>query len=100
MGPNPWANPRPFLLGPDDADTAFVLLHGFTGAPSEMRQVGELLADRGYRSYGPQLPGHGGTPEDLEGVRAEDWIAAAQHAVAWARERVQRHQRDGGQDPQ
>lgn len=86
MGPNPWANPRPFLLGPDDADTAFVLLHGFTGAPSEMRQVGELLAERGYRCYGPQLPGHGGAPEDLEGVRAEDWIAAAQSAVAWARE--------------
>lgn len=84
--PNPWADPRPFLLGPPDASTAFVLLHGFTGAPAEMRPLGEALAARGHRAIGVQLPGHGSAPETLNDLTWEDWADAAVDGVRWARE--------------
>lgn len=88
--PNPWSDPRPFALGPADAHTAFVLLHGFTGAPAEMRPLGEELAQRGYRAIGVQLPGHGTTPEALYGVRWEDWADVAQAHIDWAHESAER----------
>ena len=60
----------PFNLG-DGAD-ACLLLHGLTGAPSEVRPVGEALARAGFRAVGPLLPGHGTTPQDLEVVTRAD----------------------------
>ena len=72
--------PTPFRLG--DGQIGCLLLHGFTGAPPEMRLLGEYLVGRGLRVAGPLLPGHGTTPEDLNHVRWQDWIAAAE--AAWA----------------
>jgi len=69
----------PFTLG-DGAD-ACLLLHGLTGAPSEVRPVGEALARAGFRAVGPLLPGHGTTPEDLETVTRGDMLDAAREAL-------------------
>jgi carboxylesterase len=69
----------PFSLG-DGAD-ACLLLHGLSGAPSEVRPVGEALARAGFRAIGPLLPGHGTTPEDLETVTRGDMLDAAREAL-------------------
>lgn len=69
----------PFNLG-DGAD-ACLLLHGLTGAPSEVRPVGEALARAGFRAVGPLLPGHGTTPQDLEVVTRADMLDAAREAL-------------------
>ena len=69
----------PFSLG-DGAD-ACLLLHGLTGAPSEMRPVGEALARAGFRAVGLLLPGHGTTPDDLETVTRGDMLDAAREAL-------------------
>jgi len=69
----------PFSLG-DGAD-ACLLLHGLTGAPSEVRPVGEALARAGFRALGPLLPGHGTTPNDLETVTRADMLDAAREAL-------------------
>jgi carboxylesterase len=51
-----------------------LLVHGFTGAPKEMRWLGEYLAERGYAVLGVRLAGHATQPQDLLRVRWEDWL--------------------------
>lgn len=83
---NPWSDPRPFDLGPRDAPVAFVLIHGFTGSPAEMRPLGEALAQRGFRAVAPLLPGHGSHPDDLAEVAWRDWLDGAARAFEWVAE--------------
>lgn len=63
----------PFMLCPPGAETAALLIHGFTATPWEMRSLAEFLADTGIASLAVRLPGHGTTPEDLAGRRWEEW---------------------------
>lgn len=66
---------RPFLFEPKTpAQAAVLLVHGFTATPWEMRVFGEALAEAGLLAMGICLPGHGTTPEDLEGRRYEEWL--------------------------
>lgn len=69
-----------FDLGPPDASTAVLLLHGFTGSPWEVRPLAESLAARGFFVRAPRLPGHGTTPEDMLWVTWREWLAAAEAA--------------------
>src|SRR5712691_5578487 len=69
----------PFSLG--EGDDACLLLHGLTGAPAEVRPVGEALARAGFRAVGPLLPGHGTSPQDLETVTRSDMLDAAREAL-------------------
>ncbi|MEP6863737.1 MAG: alpha/beta fold hydrolase [Deltaproteobacteria bacterium] len=72
---------EPFdLVGPDDATTAVVCVHGFTGTPHEMRFLGERLADSGFHVRGVLLPGHGTTPDDLDHTTWRDWAGAVEAA--------------------
>jgi carboxylesterase len=57
-------------------NTGCLLTHGFTGAPEEMRWLGEHLAGRGYSVLGVRLFGHGTQPEDLSRARRQDWLAS------------------------
>jgi len=72
------ARTSPFDLGPPEASTAVLLLHGFTGSPWEVRPLAESLAARGFFVRTPRLPGHGTTPEDMLWVTWRDWLAAAE----------------------
>jgi carboxylesterase len=56
-----------------NAHVGVLLVHGFTGAPPSMRPWGEFLHSKGYTVRVPLLPGHGSTPEDLNGVRWQEW---------------------------
>lgn len=78
MARHPWLDPSPFFF--DGGRVGALLIHGFTGAPTEMRPLGELLASRGYTVSGPLLPGHGTEPADLAGVRWTDWTGAIEEA--------------------
>jgi carboxylesterase len=55
-----------------------LLLHGFTGNPSSLRQIGEALAERGHSVECPRYPGHGTTWRDLGRYRWTDWVRAAE----------------------
>ena len=81
-----WNDPRPFVVGPDDARAAFVLVHGFTGAPTEVRPLADALAMRGYRAIGPLLPGHGTDEDELGDVEWSEWFTTVVDALHWARE--------------
>lgn len=51
-----------------------LLIHGFTGTPNEMRELGEYLASQGFTVRGIRLAGHGTSPSDMERTTWEDWF--------------------------
>lgn len=61
-------------------ERAVLLLHGYTGAPSEMRLLGEYLNNKGFTVKCVLLPGHGTTPDDLNETTTDDWYAEAERA--------------------
>ena len=60
-----------------------LLIHGFPGAPNEIRGLGEALAAAGYTALGVRLRGHGTQPADLTRVMKEDWQADVEDGLAW-----------------
>lgn len=66
---------EPFFLegSGEHADTVVLLIHGFTGSPSEFRRLGYYLNDLGYTVKAILLPGHGTTPEDMIHTGFLDW---------------------------
>ncbi|MBI4788740.1 MAG: alpha/beta fold hydrolase [Chloroflexi bacterium] len=63
-----------------------LLIHGFTGTPYEMRELGERLAARGHTVMGPALAGHATCLADLEPTRWHDWYASVTTAYDELRE--------------
>lgn len=80
MSHNPDLDPSSFRL--DGGPVAALLIHGFTGAPPEMRLIGDTLHQSGFTVYGPLLPGHGTQPEDCNRVRWQDWTESVSNALA------------------
>jgi carboxylesterase len=84
MTQHAWLDPKPFHFkgGP----VGCLLIHGFTGAPPEMRPLGEYLAARGLTVSGPLLAGHGTHYRDLAKTTWQDWYASAEAAYERLRE--------------
>jgi carboxylesterase len=78
-------DPRPFVL--EGGRVGCLLIHGFTGAPAEMRLLGEYLHGCGLTVSAPLLAGHGTEPEDLNRVSWHDWEASAEGALSALRAR-------------
>lgn len=55
-----------------------LLIHGFTGAPKEMRWMGEYLRDRGYTVLGVRLAGHATQLGDMMRMHWQDWLASVE----------------------
>lgn len=71
--------------------TGCLLVHGFTGAPEEMRWLGEHLAEQGFTVLGVRLFGHGTHLKDLTRARRQDWLASVEdgyHILSRACEKV------------
>ena len=66
---------KPFLLRGNSRGV--LLLHGFTGAPAEMRYLGEHLHRQGYSVLAVRLPGHGTDVSDMEPTTWKHWYGAA-----------------------
>lgn len=62
-------------------EQAFLLIHGFTACPYEMRELGQLLFARGYNVFGVRLAGHGTTVSDFAKTTGADWEASAQRGL-------------------
>jgi carboxylesterase len=75
--------PPPPLPGKDHSvfipggKTGVLLLHGLSGTPAEMLELGHAMAALGHTVCCPQLAGHCGTYDDLKSVRWHDWVASA-----------------------
>ncbi len=63
-----------------------LLVHGFTGTPYEMRELGTRLAARGYTVLGPALAGHATSLEEMARTRWQDWYGTVTTAYDQLRE--------------
>ena len=68
-------------------DIGCLLLHGFTGTPQNVRPLADYLARRGFAVAAPRMPGHGTTVEDLDATGPQEWLGAAEDALAEMRRR-------------
>jgi carboxylesterase len=69
---------EPFLLPGQPGQPACLLIHGFTGAPKEMRWMGEYLNKQGFSVLGIRLAGHATRPADMIRSRYTDWMASVE----------------------
>ena len=70
---------EPFYL--PGGKTGVVLIHGFTGAPKEMRPLGDALHGHGLSVLGVRLAGHATQPEDMRRTRWWDWLASVEDGI-------------------
>jgi len=70
---------EPFLLAA--RKIGCVLVHGFTGAPKEMRLMGEALHSAGITALGVRLAGHATQPDDLKRTLWKDWLASVEDGI-------------------
>ena len=61
--------------------TGFLLIHGMSGTPVELRYIANGLAREGYTVSCPQLPGHCGTLEELRRTTWHDWLGGVERAL-------------------
>jgi carboxylesterase len=71
-------------------DTGILLLHGFSGSPFEVRELGARLHQRGYSVYAPELPGHHGNARILARVQCADYLEAAEALFDVVQQRKER----------
>jgi carboxylesterase len=64
----------------DGGPVAALLLHGFTGSPQSLKDLGSFLSERGISVSAPRLPGHGTTWQDLSARTSSEWTAEAERA--------------------
>jgi carboxylesterase len=81
-------DPSAFFL--EGGQTGVLLIHGYTGSPTEMRWIGDYLHARGLTVSGPLLPGHGKTPEAMNRCRWTEWTGHVEAALADLRARCMR----------
>lgn len=70
--------------------TGAVVIHGFTGSPSSMREVAGALAAAGFDVELPRLPGHGTRVDDMLATGWPDWYGEAERAIGRAGDRCER----------
>ncbi len=58
-----------------------ILVHGYTGAPGEMRLLGGYLQKQGLTVLGVRLPGHGTTPQELNSTGWQNWYSVVKEGV-------------------
>ncbi len=60
-------------------EEAFLLIHGYTGSPTDFNGLPEFLnKQHGASVFIPLLPGHGTIVEDLRGVTKDDFMQVAE----------------------
>jgi carboxylesterase len=74
------ANISPSAYAADRGQIGALIIHGYGGSAAETRPMGQYLAERGVTVRCPLLAGHGTSPEDLRGIRWQDWADQVQTA--------------------
>jgi carboxylesterase len=62
-------------------NAACLLVHGFTGSPNEVRDLGRHLAEQGVTARGVLLSGHGTRPEEMARSSYQDWLEDVESAL-------------------
>jgi len=67
-----------------------LVIHGFTGNPSSVRELAERFAAKGFHVEVPRLSGHGTVIEEMIPTRWSDWSADVEAAYKVLAARCQR----------
>lgn len=80
---------EPFFLKGNGVrgEIALMMVHGFTGSPSEFRRMGKYFNDLGYTVYAFRLAGHGTTPEEMLKTDKDDWYRSVLDAYSYLKNR-------------
>lgn len=70
----------PFRMEGKRGDTV-LLLHGWTGSPAHLRELGAVLNEAGFAVVAPLLAGHGTSLEDMAETGWRDWMRTAAEAA-------------------
>lgn len=76
MNPQQIPTAEPFFFKGDEI--GFLLIHGFTGTPKEMRLLGEDLHAHGHTVLGVRLAGHATRIEDMRRTTWQDWFVSVE----------------------
>lgn len=76
MSPQIIPTAEPFFF--PGGEIGCLLVHGFTGAPKEMREMGEYLNQQELSVLGVRLSGHATQPHDLSRVQWQDWLLSVE----------------------
>ena len=68
---------EPFLL--PGGTKGVLLIHGFTGSPSEMRLLGDYLHQLGYTVLAVRLCGHGTNVKELRETNWRHWFSTVEN---------------------
>lgn len=79
-------SPEPFYFA-GNKKIGVLLIHGFTGSPSEMRLLGNYLHKEGYTVYAPLLKGHGTSPKEMKKTNKDDWWKSVIEGYNYLREK-------------
>jgi carboxylesterase len=71
----------------DGGKTGFLLIHGLSGTPVELRYIANGLARAGHTVYCPQLAGHCSTLDALTATTWHDWYDSVETALKRLAER-------------
>lgn len=77
-------------LGPEDAKTAALLVHGFIGGGNNFGELPQRLAREGIRVRVMRLPGHGTSPRDFAVTTETELLDAVTAEAAALHERHER----------
>ena len=61
---------------PQTTPDGVFLIHGLGGTQYDLGSMHKRLKNAGFVTHSLTLPGHGTNPQDLDGIKAEDWIDA------------------------
>lgn len=67
---------------PDEATSAFLLIHGFAAAPDEVGTLGTFLERNDVASLAIRLAGHATSPEELAKTNWQDWYSSVKRGLA------------------
>ncbi|HSY48844.1 MAG TPA: alpha/beta fold hydrolase [Thermoanaerobaculia bacterium] len=67
-------------------DAGVLLVHGITGAPTEMKPLVRKLTANGFSVACPQLAGHCSTLKDLKRTHWRDWYASVEESLLHLRQ--------------
>jgi carboxylesterase len=71
----------------EEGSRGVLLLHGFGDTPQTLALLARRLYKAGYSVLAPLLPGHGRTMSVFRRSNADEWVAAAERALAELRSR-------------
>jgi esterase/lipase len=67
--------------------TNALLIHGFTGAPSDVEPITNMLRAHDWNCHAPMLPGHEDGFANIGSVRWTDWLATVEEEARQCAER-------------